>query len=81
MLGIHFTPNVPTNYRDWRITNSDLYRAFAWKLIDYGVMLEPDSREPWFFCEAHSEVDLAWLEDVATRAMNDACEMASQGKL
>ena len=44
MLGIHFTPNVPTNYRDWRITNSDLYRAFAWKLIDYGVMLEPDSR-------------------------------------
>ena len=81
MLGIHFTPNVPTNYRDWRITNSDLYRAFAWKLIDYGVMLEPDSREPWFFCEAHSEVDLAWLEDVATRAMNDACKMAAQGKL
>ena len=81
MLGIHFTPNVPTNYRDWRITNSDLYRAFAWKLIDYGVMLEPDSREPWFFCESHSEVDLSWLEDVATRAMNDACEMAAQGKL
>ena len=81
MLGIHFTPNVPTNYRDWRITNSDLYRAFAWKLIDYGVMQEPDSREPWFFCEAHSEVDLAWLEAVATRAMNDACEMAAQGKL
>jgi len=81
MLGIHFTPNVPNNYRDWRITNSDLYRAFAWKLIDYGVMLEPDSREPWFFCEAHSDVDLAWLEDVATRAMNDACEMAAQGKL
>jgi glutamate-1-semialdehyde 2,1-aminomutase len=81
MLGIHFTPNVPTNYRDWRITNSDLYRAFAWKLIDYGVMLEPDSREPWFFCESHSEVDLAWLEDVATRAMHDACEMAAQGKL
>jgi len=81
MLGIHFTPNVPTNYRDWRITNSDLYRAFAWKLIDYGVMLEPDSREPWFFCEAHSEVDLAWLEDVATRAMNAACEMSAQGKL
>ena len=81
MLGIHFTPNVPTNYRDWRITNSDLYRAFAWKLIDYGVMLEPDSREPWFFCESHSEVDLSWLEDVATRAMNDACDMAAQGKL
>ena len=74
MLGIHFTPNVPTNYRDWRITNSDLYRDFAWKLIDYGVMLEPDSREPWFLCEAHADVDLSWLEEVATRAMREACE-------
>ncbi len=74
MLGIHFTPDVPTNYRDWRITNSELYRAFAWKLIDYGVMLEPDSREPWFLCEAHQSVDLGWLEDVATRAMREACD-------
>ena len=23
-----------------------------------GVMLEPDSREPWFFCEAHAEGDI-----------------------
>jgi glutamate-1-semialdehyde 2,1-aminomutase len=56
------------------VTNSDLYRGFAWKLIDYGVMLEPDSREPWFLCEAHADVDLGWLEEVATRAMREACE-------
>ena len=74
MLGIHFTPDVPQSYRDWRVTNSDLYRDFAWKLIDYGVMLEPDSREPWFLCEAHADVDLSWLEEVATRAMREACE-------
>jgi glutamate-1-semialdehyde 2,1-aminomutase len=72
MLGIHFTPTVPQTYRDWRKTNSNLYRAFCWQLIDRGVMLEPDSREPWFFCEAHQHMDFAWLEDVATQAMKAA---------
>ena len=69
MLGIHFTPTVPQTYRDWRKTNSSLYRAFCWQLIDRGVMLEPDSREPWFFCEAHQHMDFAWLEEMATQAM------------
>ena len=72
MLGIHFTPDVPQTYRDWRKTDSRLYNLFAWELIDRGVMLEPDSREPWFFCEAHSQVDLGWLEDVATQALKAA---------
>ena len=72
MFGIHFLDKVPTNYRDWRITDSELYAKFAWKLIDYGIMLEPDSREPWFICEAHQDVDLGWLEDIATRAMREA---------
>ena len=72
MLGIHFTPTVPQTYRDWRKTNSNLYRAFCWQLIDRGVMLEPDSREPWFFCEAHQHMDFAWLEEVATQAMQAA---------
>ncbi len=72
MFGIHFLNKVPTNYRDWRITDSELYAKFAWKLIDYGIMLEPDSREPWFICEAHGDVDLGWLEDIATRAMREA---------
>ena len=78
MFGIHFTPEVPNNYRDWRRTNSSLYRAFAWRLIEHGVMLEPDSREPWFICEAHERMDFAWLEDVAGRSMREALdEMAS----
>ena len=72
MLGIHFTPDVPQTYRDWRKTDNRLYNLFAWELIDRGVMLEPDSREPWFFCEAHSQVDLGWLEDVATQALKVA---------
>jgi glutamate-1-semialdehyde 2,1-aminomutase len=74
MFGIHFTPTVPQNYRDWRVTNSDLYRTFAWKLIDLGVMLEPDSREPWFICEAHQHMDFAWLEDMSTQAIRFALD-------
>jgi glutamate-1-semialdehyde 2,1-aminomutase len=35
-------------------------------------MLEPDSREPWFICEAHKNVDLVWLEKIADRAMAEA---------
>jgi glutamate-1-semialdehyde 2,1-aminomutase len=72
MFGIHFSEAVPMNYRDWRITDSDLYTKFAWKLIEHGIMLEPDSREPWFICEAHKSVDVDWLEDVATRAIREA---------
>jgi glutamate-1-semialdehyde 2,1-aminomutase len=72
MLGIHFTPTVPQTYRDWRKTNSDLYRRFAWEMIANGVMLEPDSREPWFLCDAHADVDLGWFEDMATRSVQAA---------
>ena len=72
MIGIHFSEKVPANYRDWRVTDSELYAKFAWKLIEYGLMLEPDSREPWFVCEAHGMMDFGWLEDVATRAMRAA---------
>jgi glutamate-1-semialdehyde 2,1-aminomutase len=35
-------------------------------------MLEPDSREPWFICEAHGQMDFSWLEDVATKAIKYA---------
>ena len=72
MFGVHFSNKVPQNYRDWKQTNSDLYTQFALNLIDNGVMLEPDSREPWFICEAHQTVDLNWLERTAEQAMADA---------
>jgi glutamate-1-semialdehyde 2,1-aminomutase len=72
MFGVHFSANVPQNYRDWKKTNSDLYTQFALNLIENGVMLEPDSREPWFICEAHQTVDLNWLEQVAEKSMEAA---------
>ena len=69
MFGIHFGKEVPRNYRQWRKTDSALYERFAWNLIDGGIMLEPDSREPWFICESHQNVDLAWLEEAVLRAL------------
>ncbi|MDB2553580.1 aminotransferase class III-fold pyridoxal phosphate-dependent enzyme [Gammaproteobacteria bacterium] len=72
MFGIHFGEIVPSNYRDWKQTDSELYTEFAMNLIKHGVMLEPDSREPWFICEAHKQVDLAWLERVADSALGEA---------
>ena len=72
MFGVHLGSVVPQNYRDWKQTNSDLYTAFAMNLIDNGVMLEPDSREPWFICESHQTMDLTWLEQVAEKSMADA---------
>ncbi len=72
MFGIHFGSQVPQNYRDWKQTDSELYTEFAMNLIESGIMLEPDSREPWFICEAHKDIDLLKLEEVADAAMAKA---------
>lgn len=72
MFGIHFGSQVPQNYRDWKQTDSELYTDFAHNLIKYGIMLEPDSREPWFICEAHKDIDLAELETIADKSMAEA---------
>ena len=72
MFGVHLGNKVPENYRDWKQTNSELYTRFALNLIENGIMLEPDSREPWFICEAHNSVDLLWLEKIAEQSMAEA---------
>ena len=77
-LSLSFTHTQ--NYRDWRKEDYALYGKFAWNLIKYGVMLEPDSREPWFICEAHKTTDLKWLENVAMRAMTEACAEHAAGQ-
>ena len=41
-------------------------------------MLEPDSREPWFICEAHKGIDLDMLKEKALRAMGKALEKYSK---
>jgi glutamate-1-semialdehyde 2,1-aminomutase len=57
MFGIMFTERVPTEYRDWATSDHELYDAIAIAMHSRGAMPEPDSREPWFICEAHSKDD------------------------
>jgi glutamate-1-semialdehyde 2,1-aminomutase len=57
MFGIMFTETVPTEYRDWARSDHELYDAVAIGMHARGAMPEPDSREPWFMCEAHSRGD------------------------
>ena len=57
MFGIMFTDQVPSEYRDWAATDHALYDAVAVGMHARGAMPEPDSREPWFVCEAHAQGD------------------------
>ena len=57
MFGIMFTDKVATEYRDWANTDHELYDAIAIGMQVRGAMPEPDSREPWFMCEAHAQGD------------------------
>ncbi len=58
MFGIMFTEFVPSEYRDWANTDHQLYDAIAVGMHARGAMPEPDSREPWFMCEAHAQGDI-----------------------
>jgi glutamate-1-semialdehyde 2,1-aminomutase len=59
MFGVMFADQMPTDYRGWAETNHELYDAVAKGMIARGAMPEPDSREPWFVCEAHTADDVA----------------------
>ena len=57
MFSVMFTDEVATEYRDWANTDHELYDAIAIGMHARGAMPEPDSREPWFVCEAHAQGD------------------------
>src|SRR5262249_34055948 len=58
MFGIMFTDTAPTEYRDWARSDHALYDAVAVGMMARGAMPEPDSREPWFICQAHATGDI-----------------------
>ncbi|HEX8025868.1 MAG TPA: aspartate aminotransferase family protein, partial [Candidatus Limnocylindrales bacterium] len=64
MFGIYFGEEAPTEYRSWASSDHDLYDAVAIGMHARGAMPEPDSREPWFLCEAHAREDI--VDKVAT---------------
>lgn len=64
LMGLFFAETPPSDYRGWLESDYDFYDALAPNLHDEGVLVEPDSREPWFLCEAHT-VDC--LDETLTR--------------
>jgi glutamate-1-semialdehyde 2,1-aminomutase len=55
MSGLFFAEQPPRNYRDWASSDYTFYDTMAPHLHDLGILCEPDSREPWFICEAHDQ--------------------------
>jgi glutamate-1-semialdehyde 2,1-aminomutase len=53
MSGLFFAEEPPRDYRDWVNSDYTFYDTMAPHLHDLGILCEPDSREPWFICEAH----------------------------
>ncbi len=55
MQGLFFAARPPSNYREWVNSDYDFYDSLAPELHEQGVLVEPDSREPWFMCESHKD--------------------------
>jgi len=55
MTGLFFSDTAPEDYRAWVLSDYDFYDSLAPHLHDRGVLVEPDSREPWFMSAAHDE--------------------------
>jgi glutamate-1-semialdehyde 2,1-aminomutase len=81
MFGIMFTDTVPTEYRDWATSDHALYDSIAVGMQARGAMPEPDSREPWFMCEAHAADDsVDRVVSIFGEALDDALEARARGR-
>ena len=67
----------PPSIRDWATTDHELYDAIAIGMHARGAMPEPDSREPWFMCEAHADEDI--IDRVLT-AFSDSLDAALEAR-
>ncbi len=70
LMGLFFAKDPPSNYREWVNSNYEFYDALAPELHDQGILVEPDSREPWFLCESHNMACLDETLDKFERAVD-----------
>jgi len=73
MFGLFFDAAPPDNYRAWKTSDYTFYDTMAGYLHDLGIIVEPDSREPWFMCEAHG-LDKTCLADTL-KAVEQAVDL------
>jgi len=70
LMGLFFAENPPSNYREWVHSDYAFYDALAPELHEQGILIEPDSREPWFLCESHNVGCLDETLDKVERAVD-----------
>ncbi len=70
LMGLFFSDKAPSNYREWIHSDYDFYDALAPELHELGILVEPDSREPWFLCESHNVECLSETLDKFERAVD-----------
>ena len=70
LMGLFFAEQAPTNYREWVHSNYEFYDTLAPELHELGILVEPDSREPWFLCESHNVGCLDETLDKFARAVD-----------
>lgn len=80
LMGLFFAEEPPLDYRGWLTSDYDFYDALAPELHDLGILVEPDSREPWFLCEAHNVKCLDETLDKFARAVDITCDKISHNK-
>jgi glutamate-1-semialdehyde 2,1-aminomutase len=82
MFGVMFTETVASEYRDWANTDHQLYDAIAIGMHARGAMPEPDSREPWFICEAHGQGDTVdRVLSIFSDSLDAALEARASGEI
>ncbi len=80
MGGLFFSSTPPTNYRDWVKTDYAFYEALAPELHERGVLVEPDSREPFFISTAHDELCMSDTLSRFEHAVDATLEKISANK-
>jgi len=70
LMGLFFAEQPPSNYREWVNSNYEFYDTLAPELHEQGILVEPDSREPWFLCESHNAGCLDETLDKFERAVD-----------
>jgi glutamate-1-semialdehyde 2,1-aminomutase len=80
MFGLFFSEEAPADFRAWKNSDYEFYDALAPELHNQGVIIEPDSREPWFMCEAHDRSCLEETLDKFETAVDITVEKLSAEK-
>jgi glutamate-1-semialdehyde 2,1-aminomutase len=74
LFNIWFAEEPPYEYRDWKWSDRSFYDEVAAGLIQRGVMPEPESREPWFMCEALTDADIAYTAEALDASVRAALQ-------